>query len=100
MPSQTSEEDMSKADLIDDIAQRTGSAKNKVAAMLDAMAETAKAAVASGKDMTIPGVGKISTRTTAARMGRNPATGESVSIPSKVAVTFKVAKSLKDAANG
>lgn len=90
---------MSKQTLIDEISARTGITKITVIEVLESMAETAKAAVKSGTEMTLPGIGKITTRQQAARTGRNPATGLAVDIPAKVAVSVKVAKALKDAAN-
>lgn len=100
MPSQNHEENMSKAKLIDDIAQRTGVRKKDVDAVLGGLEEAAKSAVQAAGEITIPGIGKIGTRQTEARTGRNPATGDVMTIPAKRVVAFKVARSLKDAANG
>ena len=90
---------MSKQTLVDEISASTGIMKTTIAEVLVAVAETAKAAVKSQTDMTLPGIGKITTRQQAARTGRNPATKLPVDIPAKVAVSVKVAKALKDAAN-
>jgi len=46
---------------------------------------------------TIPGVGKLVLVQRKARQGRNPATGETIQIPAKKVVKFKVAKAAKDA---
>ena len=91
---------MSKATLIEEIAQRTGIKKKDVDAVLDTLGEVAKAAIQSEGEFTLTGIGKVSTRQTKARIGRNPRTGEDVNIPAKVAISFKPAKALKDAANG
>lgn len=48
----------------------------------------------------IHGVGIFTAEAKAARQGRNPATGEAITIPAQTAVKFKVSKSLKDALNG
>lgn len=90
---------MSKKNLVDEIANRAGLSKTSVSSVLDSLSEVAMAAVANGIDLTIPGVGKIATRQKPARVGRNPKTGEPVSIAAKTAVTFKPAKALIDAAN-
>lgn len=90
---------MSKIDLINELHNRTGILKVACAEILDALAECAKAAVGSGTELSIPGVGKITTRQKAARTGRNPATGTPVEIPAKTVVAFKAAKALTDAAN-
>jgi len=49
---------------------------------------------------TIPGLGKIVLVNRKARMGRNPATGETIKIASKRVVKFRVAKAAKDAILG
>ena len=49
---------------------------------------------------TVPGLGKIQLKNRAARMGRNPATGEAIQIKAKRVVKFRVAKAAKDAILG
>ncbi len=46
---------------------------------------------------TIPGLGKLVVVDRAARMGRNPATGEQIHIPAKRVLKFRIAKAAKDA---
>lgn len=50
-----------------------------------------------GNDVSIPDLGKFEIKERSERNGRNPATGESIVIPAKKVVTFKVSKVLKDA---
>lgn len=52
-----------------------------------------------GKEVSVPGIGKFQLRQRAGRIGRNPQTGEKLTIPSTRSVGFKVTKSLKDAVN-
>ena len=49
---------------------------------------------------TLPGIGKLVLRNRAARLGRNPKTGETIQIPAKRVVKFRVAKAAKDAILG
>ena len=49
---------------------------------------------------TLPGLGKLVLVNRAARLGRNPATGEQIQIPAKRVVKFRVAKAAKDAILG
>ena len=49
---------------------------------------------------TLPGIGKLVLVDRKARMGRNPATGESIQIPAKTVVKFRVAKAAKEAVLG
>jgi DNA-binding protein HU-beta len=70
--------------------------KKKVAAEI--FEELAKLAYTEAKNsFTLPGIGKLVLVNRAARMGRNPATGESISIPAKTVVKFRVAKAAKEA---
>ena len=48
-------------------------------------------------EFSLPGLGKLVKKHRAARMGRNPATGEQISIPAKTVLKFRVAKAAKDA---
>ncbi|MCO6434325.1 HU family DNA-binding protein, partial [Nitrosomonas nitrosa] len=56
--------------------------------------------VASGNDVQLVGFGTFSVSERAGREGRNPATGETMTIPAKKVVKFKPGKALSDAAAG
>lgn len=88
---------MNQAELVAGIASTTGMPKSQVEAVLGEVAEKAKAALKSGGEISLPGLGKLKTKVSAARTGRNPKTGESVEIPAKTKVKFSVAKELRDA---
>ncbi|HOW97760.1 MAG TPA: HU family DNA-binding protein [Kiritimatiellia bacterium] len=80
------------------LAGKTGLAKKQVAAFFD---ELAKLAYKEAKNsFTIPGIGKLVLVNRAARIGRNPATGEQIQIPAKKVVKFRVAKAAKVAILG
>jgi DNA-binding protein HU-beta len=49
---------------------------------------------------TIPGLGKLVKVRRKARLGRNPATGETIQIPAKTVLKFRIAKAAKDAVLG
>jgi DNA-binding protein HU-beta len=71
---------------------------NKVArGMLECLATTAIAEVKKNGVFVVPGIGRLVRVERKARMGRNPATGESIKIPAKKVVKFRVAKAAKDA---
>ena len=53
-------------------------------------------ALADGEDVRPPGFGTFGTRSRPARTGRNPRTGEAVSISASTSATFKVGKTLRD----
>ena len=84
-----------KGQIVAAIAEKTGLTKKQVDDVLAAQAELAYAEAAAG--FAIPGIGKLAVIERAARMGRNPATGETIQIPAKKSVKFKIAKAVKDA---
>ncbi|MBP7829342.1 MAG: HU family DNA-binding protein [Kiritimatiellae bacterium] len=80
------------------LAAKTGLAKKQVGAFFE---ELAKLAYKEAKNsFTIPGIGKLVLVNRAARIGRNPATGEQIQIPAKKVVKFRVAKAAKVAILG
>ncbi len=71
---------------------------NKIArAFLDNMASLAVTEVKKNGVFVLPGIGRLVRVDRKARTGRNPATGESIKIPAKKVVKFRVAKAVKDA---
>lgn len=89
---------MTKTQTLATLAERTGLQKKEVQSLLDELAKLAYAEAPNG--FTIPGLGKLVQVNRAARMGRNPATGESIHIPAKTVVKFRIAKACKEAVLG
>ena len=88
---------MTQAQLIRTIAE-TCEISNKVAKLaLETLSATAIAETKKNGMFVVPGVGKLVRVERKARMGRNPATGESIKIPAKKVVKFRIAKACKDA---
>lgn len=91
---------MKKAEMIHDVAEEANVDKTTAAAVLEAYGLVASAELAEGRDALLPGhLGKIVAKERAARMGRNPQTGESIQIPARMAPAFKASKSLTDRMN-
>ena len=91
---------MNQAELINEIAahiSNTGTSKAAIKFVLDAQADIAQLELKKGGEVTLPGLGKLSVKTSAARKGRNPATGAEIDIPAKKKPAFSAAKMLKDA---
>lgn len=86
---------MTKSQIIAKLSEKTGLSKKEVGDVLEAQQELAYKEAKNG--FTIPGIGKLVVVSRKARMGRNPATGESIRIPAKKALKFRVAKAAKDA---
>ncbi|WP_369772755.1 HU family DNA-binding protein [Thioalkalivibrio sp. ALMg11] len=86
------------ADIVAD-TEKNESSKAQVERNLRSAFEAITDALGHGEEVTIPGFGKFSVASRAARTARNPATGESITVPAKKAPAFKAAKALKDAVN-
>lgn len=88
---------MTKSQLLAHLADASGLSRKDTAKMLDLLVETAYKQAKSVGEFTLPGVGKLLKKNRAARMGRNPATGQQISIPAKTVVKFRVSKVAKEA---
>ena len=88
---------MTKSAIVDALASATELSKKQVNALFTAMAELAYKEVKKNGEFTVVGLGKLVKIHRKAREGRNPATGETIKIPAKTVVKFRVAKAAKDA---
>lgn len=91
---------MTKPQLIDSVATATGQTKAEVERTLDAILDRASNALAAGDRVELRGFGIFEAKTSKARTGRNPATGESIDIPASQKATFRPSKELKERLNG
>ncbi len=88
---------MTKSQILATLAEKSGMSKKDVSSFMDTMIEMAYSEVKKSGEFTVPGLGKLLKKARAARMGRNPATGETIKIPAKTVVKFRVSKAAKDA---
>ncbi len=88
---------MTKSEILQALAEKLGKTRKEVSEFMEAMVEMAYAVTKKEGEFVIPGMGKLQKKHRDARMGRNPATGESISIPAKTVLKFRVAKQAKDA---
>ncbi len=86
-----------KTQIIATLAENTDLSKKDVTAVLENLAQMAYKEAKLG--FTIPGLGKLVVVNRKARDGRNPATGETIRIPAKKVLKFRIAKAAKDAIN-
>jgi DNA-binding protein HU-beta len=88
---------MTQTQLVRSLAE-TCEVPNKTARQfVDTLSSMAVAEVKKNGMFVLPGLGRLVKVERKARMGRNPATGESIKIPAKKVVKFRVAKAAKDA---
>lgn len=88
-----------KADLIEKISEITGETKAATGRYFDALAQTITDSLLRGDSVSLTGVGTISVKHRKARKGRNPRTGESVSVESSKSARFSPSSNLKNALN-
>jgi DNA-binding protein HU-beta len=86
---------LSKSQIAAAIAQKAGITKKQATVVLGQIAQLAYQN--AKHTFVLPGLGKLVLVHRAARVGRNPATGQPIAIPSKKTLTFRVAKAAKDA---
>ena len=90
---------MNKAETADRLAVRAALSKAVAREAVDGLFAVIGEALANGEEVRIAGFGTFGIRSRPARTGRNPRTGETVSISASTSPTFKAGKTLKDAVN-
>jgi len=90
---------MNKAELINAVAESADLAKASAARAVDAAIDAITNSLRQGNNVTLVGFGTFSVRDRAARLGRNPRTGEEIQIKASKVPGFKAGKALKDAIN-
>ncbi|UBS33749.1 HU family DNA-binding protein [Altererythrobacter sp. N1] len=91
---------MTGNELIEKLSADLGMTKKDVKAIVDGVFTAIGDAAAKGDEIAINGFGKFSVKRTPARDGRNPRTGEPMTIKAANKIGFRPAKALKDKLNG
>ena len=90
---------MNKNDLISVVSDKAGLSKADAAKAVDAVLDSITDSLRGGKEVRLVGFGTFLVSNRAASTGRNPRTGEAISIPAAKLPKFKAGKALKDALN-
>ena len=88
---------MTQTQLVRSLAEACEVPNKTARLMLDTLGSMAVTEVKKNGVFVLPGLGRLVRVDRKARMGRNPATGESIKMPAKKVVKFRVAKAAKDA---
>jgi DNA-binding protein HU-beta len=91
---------MNTSNLIERLGASHSLSKAQAKAVVDSTLKSIVEAAANGEEINLPGFGKFKIKETAAREGRNPATGQTIKIAASKKLTFAPAKAVKDAING
>ena len=86
---------LTKEDIIDDILTNTGLDKETASEGVETFIQIIKSNLGEGEDINFSGFGKFSVREKRARRGRNPKTGEEVTISPRRAITFSLSTALR-----
>ena len=90
---------MNKNDLIAAVAEMTGLIKADAAKAVDAVLDSITVSLKKDSEVRLVGFGTFTVASRAASEGRNPRTGEKISIPASKRPKFSAGKALKDAVN-
>ena len=97
MPKKKEEVTISTSDLIKNVAAKFEELPKKITTeVLKSFLEQIETEIAAGNKVRIDKIGIFEVKKRAARMGRNPATGEQIKIPAGKKLAFRASKSLKD----
>lgn len=88
---------MTKADIIESVFEKAELSKYEAGKVVDLVFETMKETLVEGEKIKISGFGNFVVRSKHERKGRNPQTGEEITISSRRVLTFKPSQVLKDA---
>jgi DNA-binding protein HU-beta len=88
---------MNKTELINAMAEKAELSKKDAEKALNAFIDTVTEELADGGKVQLIGFGTFETSERAARVGRNPQTGEEMEIPASIVPKFKAGKALKEA---
>ncbi|PYS84344.1 MAG: DNA-binding protein [Acidobacteria bacterium] len=87
---------MSQSEVINHFAEKFDMKRAQVKEIFEELANLAASEVKGNGEFVLPGFGKMVLSERKAREGRNPQTGETIQIPAKTALKFRLSKGMKD----
>jgi len=90
---------MTKADLVEAVYNKIGIPKREASDLVDLTFDIVKDTLESGEEVNIQGFGKLKVRQKSSRVGRNPKSGEQLTISERKVVTFKPSQKLRESIN-
>jgi integration host factor subunit alpha len=91
---------LTKAQIVEALFAKNIFTKAQSAQVIDTLFELIKQSLQNGEDVLISGFGKFSAKERHQRIGRNPQTGQPITLPPRKVVTFKCSNVLRTAMNG
>jgi len=96
----TSVSTVTKADLVEKVYEQLGFSKKEATELVELVFSTLKESITSGEKVKISGFGNFVVRSKRSRIGRNPQTGEQITISARHVLTFRPSQVLKAVLNG
>jgi integration host factor subunit alpha len=91
---------LTKAHIVETLAEQNGYTKKQSVQLVESLLELIKRSLESGEDILLSGFGKFCVNEKKQRRGRNPSTGEDMTLESRKVVTFTCSRKLRDKING
>ena len=91
---------LTKAHIVETLAEQNGYTKKQSVQMVETLLELIKRSLESGEDVLLSGFGKFCMKEKKQRRGRNPSTGEDLTLEPRRVVTFTCSRKLRDKING
>ena len=91
---------LTKAHIVETLAEQNGYTKKQSVQMVETLLELIKRSLESGEDVLLSGFGKFCVKEKKQRRGRNPSTGEDMTLEPRKVVTFTCSRKLRDKING
>ena len=96
MATKATKKKMTQSEIVNHFADKFDIKRLQVKEMFEELAMLAGREVKQSGEFTVPGFGKMVLSERKAREGRNPATGETIQIPAKTTLKFRIGKGMKD----
>ncbi len=96
MATKSGKKRMTQSEVFNHFAEKTGLKRAQVKEFFDELATLASNEVKTNGEFALPGFGKLVLSERKAREGRNPQTGETIQIPAKTTLKFRLGKGIKD----
>lgn len=91
---------MTKADIVESLSEKCGFTKKDSLGIVETVFNIMKSTLEKGEDIKISGFGKFEVKKKSDRRGRNPQTGETITIEARKVLSFKPSTILKQSVNG
>lgn len=91
---------MTQSEVINHFTEKIGLKRAQIKELFEEFSKLAAREVRANGEFVVPGLGKLVKSERKAREGRNPSTGETIQIPARTTLKFRISKAMKDSALG